>query len=338
MVFKTTTTRSVFVIVSLTLGGLSFSAEPRQDPPPARPLGDVDLVSGPAPCDGQDCYQLEVGCPGLTESEQATLKVGEPAGEPSRGTILFMTGGGGRGLWERFGQDAGRVLQELQAAGFRTVQLQWERGWLVGASGQLEGQARLACKPATVARWIYDHLHDQGPQTAFCATGNSGGSAQASYMLAQYGLAEIFSAVVPSGGPPMGRIDLGCIQDDPANQPLWYSPGSAATIDQGFGFLRGARGPCVSGDASFRQQFQEASVAFGDWQYVYPKTMIWFLFGENDRGNAVPQGMAYYQRLREEGSPLLHMDIVPNTPHAVPSTGEGAEMIRDIMLNECHPR
>lgn len=63
--------------------------------------------------------------------------------------------------------------------------------------------------------------------------------------------------------------------------------------------------------------------------------MVWFLFGENDRSNAVPQGQIYYERLITEGSPLVRMEIVPNTPHAVPSTREGAERIRDIMLAEC---
>jgi len=164
-------------------------------------------------------------------------------------------------------------------------------------------------------------------------TGNSGGAAQVSYMLAQYGLGDILSVVVPSGGPPMGRIDLGCLRDDPANRPLWYSRGSAGTIDRGFGFSR--NGPCARGDTSFQAQFQEASIAFGEWQYVYPHTMVWFLFGENDRSNAVAQGKAFYERVMQSGSPLVRAETVPNTPHPVPSTREGAEKIRDIMLAEC---
>jgi hypothetical protein len=261
------------------------------------------------------------------------LKVGDPVGLLSRGTIMFMTGGGGTGLWEQFGPDATRVLSELRAAGFRTVQLRWTRGWLVGAPGKLEGHVRLACKPATVANWVYHSLHDQGEDTAFCATGNSGGSAQVSYMLSHYGLSQILSAAVPTGGPPMGRIDLGCIRDDPANRELWYVGGAAALIDQGFGFFR--NGPCVRSNAQFRERFRQASVASGEGDYVYPRTMVWFLFGELDSSNAVEQGLIYHEQLVQEGSPLVRKDVVPGTPHAVPSTPQGANMIRDIMLNEC---
>lgn len=299
----------------------------------ARALGQIQVLSGPAPCRQEDCYELEVRCPQVAEPERATLKVSGPSNGQVRGTIMLMTGGGGTGLWEGFGLDARRVLGELREAGFRTVQLQWARGWLVGADEALEGQARLACRPATVARWVYDHLNVQTPTPVFCVTGNSGGAAQVSYMLAQYGLADILSVVIPSGGPPMGRIDLGCIRDDPANQALWYEQGSAGTIDRGFGVS--SNGPCARGDVAFREQFQEASVAFGNWQYVYPHTMVWFLFGENDSSNAVAQGKAYYERVLQEGSPLVEMGTVPGTPHAVPSTRQGAEKIRDILLAEC---
>ncbi|HXF04718.1 MAG TPA: hypothetical protein VNM72_04800 [Blastocatellia bacterium] len=310
-----------------------------QDAPPSRPLGSLRVISGPTPCDGQECYQIEVTCPEVVEPERATLKVGHRTGSPSRGTILFMTGARGTGLWERFSPDALRVLGELRAAGFRTVQLQWLRGWLVSAPGQPEGQARLACRPATVATWIYLMLHDRGPTTAFCATGNSGGAAQASFMLSHYGLSEILAAVVATGGPPMGRIDLGCIRDDPANRSLWFPPqGTARLIDLGFGFPDDGTGPCSRSDASFRERFQQASIAFGDWQYVYPKTMVWFVFGQDDLTNAVPQGIIYYERLRQEGSPLIRMETVPNTPHDVPSSREGAEKVRDILLSECRPQ
>jgi len=138
-----------------------------QSAAPARPLGQVQVLSGPDTCDQEDCYQIEVRCPGLAESERATLKVSGPNDNTPQGTIMFMTGGGGTGLWERFGVDAKRVLGELRAAGFRTVQLQWARGWLVGANEALEGQARLACKPATVARWVYDTLNDQSQTPVF---------------------------------------------------------------------------------------------------------------------------------------------------------------------------
>jgi hypothetical protein len=333
---KSTAPRFLLIILVFAIVAVSRPAARPLPSLQGRPLGTVTLISGPTPCRGQSCYQLDVSCPELAQSEQATLMVGDPVGLLSRGTIMFMTGGGGTSFWEQFGADAARVLGELRAAGFRTVQLRWARGWLIGAPGKLEGHVRLACKPATVAAWVYRMLHDQGPTTAFCATGNSGGSAQVSYMLSHYGLSQILSAAVPTGGPPMGRIDLGCIRDDPANRELWYVSGAAALIDQGFGITR--NGPCLRSNRSFRQRFQEASVAFGNNDYVYPNTMVWFLFGELDESNAVEQGLTYYDRLVQEGTPLVRKDVVPGTPHAVPSTPQGANRVRDIMLSECRPR
>jgi hypothetical protein len=124
-------------------------------------------------------------------------------------------------------------LAELSAAGFRTVQLQWIDGWLFASPGKEEGHVRLACRPATVARWVHDHLHEPSPSAAFCATGNSGGASQISYMLSHYGLEEILAAVVPSGGPPMGRW-IGAAPGDPGFIQL---ESMRKLIDAGFGFI-----------------------------------------------------------------------------------------------------
>jgi hypothetical protein len=155
-------------------------------------------------------------------------------------------------------------------------------------------------------------------------------------MLTQYGLADLFSVVVLDGGPNFSRLDLGCLRDDPANQMLWYSGTTPGDIDASFGFTGG--GPCARMDASFREELQEASLAFDDWPYIYPNTMVWFLFGENDQTTTAVHGRVYYEQLIQEGSPLVRMDIVPNTDHIVATTKEGADMIRDILLSECHPR
>lgn len=200
--------------------------------------------------------------------------------------------------------------------------------------------------------WIRDNLHDVVPTDsltagtvidtnpgALCATGNSGGAAQISYMLSHYGLGKDLAAVVPTGGPPMGRLDLGCIRDDPANEPLWFGPGSSKTIDSGFGFGDDVdgEGPCAQGLESFRPQFQDASIAF-DGNFVHPETMVWFVFGENDTSNAVDQGKAFYEKLLEEGSPRVELSIAPNTSHGTPNSSEGADTIRDILLKSCRLR
>ena len=43
-----------------------------------RQLGQVQMLSGPTTCDGQDCYQLRVSCPYVGQTEDLTIKVGDP--------------------------------------------------------------------------------------------------------------------------------------------------------------------------------------------------------------------------------------------------------------------
>ena len=302
----------------------------------ARPLGTVTLLSTPTPCAGDSCYTVEVRCAGLP-LDDATLKVAEPSTQPERGTILFATGFTGTFFWETLSSEAPRVLMELQASGFRTVQLKWLTNWFLAPSGKVEGQALLACRPASAARWVYDHIHVQSPDTAFCAAGDSNGASQIAYMLAQYGLAGILSAVEMDGGPNWARIDTGCLWNDSALQALWFDQSTRNNADWAFGFPDNGSGPCGLQTASYRSTFQSASLALGNWQYVYPKTLVHFLFGDQDATSTAGQGMYYYDWLQQQGTPLLQLDFVPNTPHTVVSTTQGADMLRDALLDGCQP-
>jgi hypothetical protein len=289
------------------------------------------------------CYDIRVTCPDVAAPARARLKVAAPRTTSAKGTILFTTGNFGYTLYESQGESRG-TLADLSGAGFRTVQLQWIDSWLVAAPGKEEGHLRLGCRPATVARWVYDHLHEPATATAFCATGNSGGAAQVSYMLSHYGLKDILAAVVPTGGPPMGRVDRACDPGDPA-----YIKDAAMRklIDTGFGFvppgdLRSmnpndvpASGPCSRGDTSFREKLRAASVASGDGDYVYPQTMVWFVF-EGIAGEEVALGTTYYDLLIKSESPLVNRTVVADVDHAgLVRNRSGADTIRDVLLNEC---
>jgi len=332
------------VVICLLIPGALFSqtTAPRQ-------LGKVDVLSGPVECDGGNCYDIRVTCPQVAAPARAQLKVGVPGGSSPRGTILFTSGGLGT---EWYGSP--RILTDVAAAGFRTVQLQWVDSWLLGSAGQEEGHVRLGCRPATVARWVYDHLYEQGPSGAFCATGHSGGAAQVSYLLSHYGLEELLAAVVPTGGPPMARMDRSCARDDPANASLAFPDWATRVIDAGFGFLppgdpqsfnpfgAPAVGPCAKGDASFREMFRRASVDSGDGDYVYPRTLVWFVFEGIDDTHAVAMGTTYFDLLMKMGSPLVRKTIVPDVSHAGPkglyASSTGTLAVRDILLSECRPR
>jgi hypothetical protein len=156
--------------------------------------------------------------------------------------------------------------------------------------------------------------------------------------------------VVPTGGPPMGRIDRACSRDDPG-----YIRGESMRklIDAGFGFVPPgdlrtlnpndvpAIGPCSRGDISFHEKFRQASVASGEGDYVYPRTMVWFVFEGIDDG-PVALGTTYYDLLVKSGSPLVGKTVVPGVNHAGPnglySDRDGVEKIREILLTECRSR
>ena len=307
-------------------------SEPTQNPQVPWPTGEVEIVSGSVPCDGEGC-EIQVTCTNVAAPARAIVKVGAPTASPARGTILLMTGSAGTQLYE---QQSQRIVDELRAAGFHTAQLQWVDGWLVASPGEEAGHARLGCRPATVARWVHDNIHQQLPELAYCAAGNSGGSMQIGYMLTHYGLEELLDTVVPSGGPPTGRLDLSCLRDDPANEVMLYGR-NAGMLDQGFGYPPDGSGPCARGDTSFRDQFRRASVASGDGDYSYPRTLVWFLFGENDEPN-IKRGMTYHDLLIENRSPMVRLDVLPEVPHGVHRTPTGADKILDILINECRPR
>ena len=144
--------------------------------------------------------------------------------------------------------------------------------------------------------------------TAFCATGYSGGAAQVAYMLSHYGLGDILASVVPTGGPPMARMDRSCARDEPA----------------------------------FREKLRQASVASGDGDYQYPRTMVWFVFEGIDDTHAVAMGTTYHDLLLERKSPLVKKTTIPDVSHSGPkglyNSRSGTDKMRDILLEACRPR
>jgi hypothetical protein len=96
-----------------------------------------------------------------------------------------------------------------------------------------------------------------------------------------------------------------------------------------------AAGPCSRGDTSFREKLRAASVASGDGDYVYPQTMVGFVF-EGIESEAAVLGMTYYDLLIKSGSPLVNKTVVPDVDHGgLVRSHSGAETIRDVLLNEC---
>lgn len=303
--------------------------------PAPRPLGTLVLEEGGEPCgDGDRCIRFVVTCPQVAQPVKGYFVIDDPAG-PSRGTVAMFSGGEGSGFLPRGSARGGTrraALDEVRDAGFRIVQVVWDEGWTGGAPEGNEGLGKLSCRPATATAWISDHLTDEG--TPLCAGGGSGGAAQVSYLLSHYGLEDRLSLVLPFTGYWMGRIDLGCLDDDPLNASLHYNDGARGFIDTTMGYPRG-EGPCTKRDQSQRATFEEASIALGGNDYVHPNTLVAIVLAGADQVGALVQGHTYYERLAREGSPWVYIDIVSGAPHGL---GEnGAAVIRDLFLRECRP-
>jgi hypothetical protein len=329
----------------------------RQANPP-RALGTVNVISGPIECDtttSQSCYEIQVACPEVTDKLNATIKIGEPTSQDIKGTILFFSGYTGVYYWEDSAfllvddgvelfsnlqtitpnKNNPTILANLRTAGYRTVQVKWNSSWFQSKVNQPEGMARLACRPASVARWVYDNLHAADASKPFCATGHSNGASQVSYMLTHYGLANILSATVLESGPNWSYIEYACL-NTPSYAYLFANDGERNTIDKGFGFITPINsGPCYKQDVTWTTNFQEASVISAQGTYTYPRTFVGFLFGELDTGTTAAQGKEFYNRLWQDVTPWVSMQTIAGAGHDVTATTEGAQAMESTLLSEC---
>ena len=150
-------------------------------------------------------------------------------------------------------------------------------------------------------------------------------------MLSFYGIDQIADAAIISCGFWMGRVDIGCLDDDPLNAHLHYSDSASRAIDLSFGFDKNSPGPCEQRDESFRDRLRQSSVAFGG-DYHYPNTHVYLLYGGNDHVGALNQGLLYHQQLVAHGSPHVHMQIVEGAPHALDRDPRGYQVTKQILL------
>jgi hypothetical protein len=66
--------------------------------------------------------------------------------------------------------------------------------------------------------------------------------------------------------------------------------------------------------------------------------MVWFVV-EGIEDNAAVLGATYYKLLMESGSPLLGKTVVPDVDESgLIRTRNGAETIRNVLMNECRLR
>ena len=268
------------------------------------------------------CRVVVVSCPELKDL-RAQIRVTEPgAGKQLRGTIVMGSGGNGGGFYAAQPPVQSLVI-ELAAMGFRVVDRQWDGGWVT----QEGGLKKEACRYATLLTWVHDRLHTGGK---FVATGNSGGSAEIGYALTTYGRGEILDLAIPTSGPPTARLDYVCAEKASEEwSALCVSIIPKGAIECKPGCMLGPNnGVCKQVTASATSaQLLDDSVVHPGAVLNYPKTRVHFLFGTLDCGEPVPAGLIYATKVTSE----KQIEFVPRTPHALFSTAEGREAVRNAI-------
>ena len=298
------------------------------------PLGTVAAQSetcAPGGVSGTACYSLTISCPGIADIH-AEVKASAPSSN-ANGTVAFIGGGGAAVFYEgyTFGAD---IVNSVVQKDYTAVQISFpdaSLGWLTGPGGA----RALACRAATAFRWMYDNVHVNGAAAPFCGHGESAGSTALAFSLSHYGMASFFSMVEPAAGPPLARIDNGCLCHQPAVAgpcsgtliPQCYETDVKTIVDTTY-----ATPLCTQGNDSDAPTFVRDSVLSGsDALLMFPNTDVHQLFGDNDLTAAVPEAYQWSQSL----STKKITECVANSGHSMPNFQDAATKITADLTAFC---
>ncbi len=292
------------------------------------------LSTGGGGCpDGYNCTTFRVTCSQTKQAAEGRLATRAASGTP-RGLVMFFTVSGGTS-WTTVKASADSALDDLRGAGFEIVQVKWDDPWLDAAPGETAaGPAKLACRSATVIKWVHGHLYNGSSQPSgncgFCVTGESGGASQISYSLSHYGLSGIIDAAIPVSGPPHAALVKGCTEE--FREYTWPTH-TAKTMDNSYGFFGGG-GPCEQHDAAYIGKWTADGVDTGGSDYSYPTTRVTFLMGTAD-GTAAPRhGLDYVDKLKAAGSPNVKVNIIDGMPHSAWDAPVGVTAVKAAILGQ----
>ncbi|MFQ5436475.1 MAG: hypothetical protein ACE5FD_16550, partial [Anaerolineae bacterium] len=309
--------------------------------PTTRPLGTVTnaTITGPTSCARGACitHTLTISCAQLSQTIDVDLEVVDATSSPVFGTIFFGSGFTGDYKWSAGSTERIRSLNELNAAGYRTIEAIWSRNWWEAGAGQTEGFGRLACQPATALQYINNNL--VGTNQAMCGTAHSNGAGQLAYPMSQYGLSNTFTTVILESGPNWSRLDEACLNP---SSPLYFNDWferSLVDVSLGFGSWPPApvTGSCYNNDPLAQSTFEEASLSYNNWDFVFPSTFVSFLYGGTDTRIVKSHAMDYESRLTSASSPHVISATIAGAGHNVGSTTTGADYIINHFKNECTP-
>jgi hypothetical protein len=301
----------------------------------------------PGPLAGTTCRTLEITCGGLEPLQVELLIAQPPSSMAARGVILFGSGGAGTGLWS--GPDAANgAMDRLRNAGFIVIERRWlndrNTGWFQSTAGL--GVAAAACRHATLSRWI-DSTYRSGTM-AFCATGNSGGSAELAWSITRQDTADVIDFAVPTSGP-LHRADYGCATTPPAawttecatlkdrycascaSRTCTLPNGVRSVIDSSYGMQTTCSGRTTPFDGD---RMLADSPAARTARLNLPHTRVAFLIGALDGGPYLPLAAGLYEAMRAAGTNTT-FSVLPGVDHELQSFTDGARRIETEMLMNC---
>jgi hypothetical protein len=271
---------SATLITAAIVFGLS--AIKSQTPTP-RPLGTFTLgAPNTTNCPiGSVCTNYTVSIPNISLNATGELGVQKPTG-PIKGMVLFFSQSRGTAWWQYGGSTylepstVPPFFASLLAAGYEIVQVKWNVSWATAPTGVSAGQVALACRTATVIKWVHDNWFMGG---RFCLTGSSGGASQIAYVVAAYGLDSIVDVVIPTGGPPMTQLTRGCMQETG-----WaYALDKQQLMDSSYGYNH-TTGPCQLHDPNFSGTWDANSNDAAGLNFLYPNTKVHIIIGNAGPG------------------------------------------------------
>jgi len=292
------------------------------------------------------CYNVTVQCSGIDGSGVGplaiSLKVTNPAA--AKGAILFISPGGGNGYYDESFAYGDLIINAVVQAGYTAVQPSFSQnnGWLTGPAPN--GARALSCRVAALANWVYSTItpviHQSG--TAMCATGVSGGASAVVYGMAHFGLgtgsSRIFDMVEITSGPTFGRLDHGCICNQPPFQTLtgqgqlsdcYLTIGSLLDNTYTAPYCSQAHATHSTANASV---LQHDSIMSDDPPFLNYSSVVRVVYGaENNEGAALPQGQEWLQAVT---SPVT-VTVIPDAAHLVPDSFDGALQVANDLTGAC---
>ena len=317
------------VLVLLVAVALPVAVAPpaAADPAPFA-LGQVSLQGSSAPCNtmpGHSCQPFTItACPNVSMDISGSFSA-SPAPNPQRGVLVIFTPGKGVGYWAEPSGPRWDYLTFAIANGFQVLQVSWNTPWRDSLLGEVPpvGPARLACRPASIARYLYDQYWPARPRVAgvcgFCMFGGSGGASQIAYPLTHFGADDYVDAILPVSGPTHSAMAKTCGRVR-GQFDYWGSSGN--DFDSAYGFTSDS-GPCALHDPSWIPLWDRDSVSTQGSDYVYPSTRVYLVLGKLDPVQ-VTNSRDFVSKLAESGSPFVSVNIVATMGHAINDDGYAA--------------